>query len=151
MRVHCKRVITASLQPLLQKDEKLFQLPGSELVLVLLGPETAERLQHMVDQLNSRKIFWNNTGLDIEFGASWGEVDGGEHLHHTLGQLSWLAEQSCAAHNVLALTNSLDTVSGQTTERVLMLGRIKHALDARGFSCMPSRSRTPKVKGTTRF
>lgn len=133
MRVHCKRVITASLQPLLQKDEKLFQLPGSELVLVLLGPETAERLQHMVDQLNSRKIFWNNTGLDIEFGASWGEVDGGEHLHHMLGQLSWLSEQSCAAHNVLALTNSLDTVSGQTTERVLMLGRIKRALDARGL------------------
>jgi hypothetical protein len=26
----------------------------------------------MVDRLNSRKIFWNNTGLDIEFGASWG-------------------------------------------------------------------------------
>lgn len=54
------------------KDEMLFQLPGSELVVVLLGPEIAERLQHMVDRLNSRKIFWNNTGLDIEFGASPG-------------------------------------------------------------------------------
>lgn len=70
MRVHCKRMVTTSLQPFLQKDERLFQLPGSELVLVLLGPGTAERLQHMVDQLNSRKIVWNNTGLDIEFGAS---------------------------------------------------------------------------------
>ena len=75
-------------------------------MLVLLGPGTAERLQHMVDQLNSRKIVWNNTGLDIEFGASWGMVENGEKLHHTLGQLSWLAEQSCGAHNVLALTNS---------------------------------------------
>ena len=27
MRVHCKRRVTTSLQPLLQKDEKLFQLP----------------------------------------------------------------------------------------------------------------------------
>jgi len=133
MRVHCKRMITTSLQPLLQKDEKLFQLPGSELVLVLLGPETAERLQHMVDQLNSRKIFWNNTGLDIEFGASWGKVENGETLHHTLGQLSWLAEQSCGAHNVQALTNSLEAASGQTTERVLMLGRVKHALEAGKF------------------
>ncbi|WP_254368510.1 hypothetical protein [Enterobacter cloacae complex sp. ECL112] len=52
MRVHCKKMITASLQPLLQKDEKLFQLPGSELVVVLLGPGTAERLQYMVDHLN---------------------------------------------------------------------------------------------------
>ena len=133
MRVHCKRMITASLQPLLQKDETLFQLPGSELVLVLLGQGTAERLQHMVDRLNSRKIFWNNTGLDIEFGASWGMVENGEKLHHTLGHLSWLAEQSCAAHNVLALTNSLEAASGQTTERVLMLARIKHALEVGQF------------------
>ncbi|MGN7912256.1 EAL domain-containing protein [Enterobacter sp. 22466] len=133
MRVHCKRSVTMSLQPLLHKDEKLFQLPGSELVVVLLGPETAERLQHMVDQLNSRKIYWNNTGLDIEFGASWGMVENGERLHHTLGQLSWLAEQSCGAHNVLALTNSLEAASGQTTDRVLMLARIKHALDAGQF------------------
>jgi hypothetical protein len=33
----------------------------------------------MVDRLNSRKIFWNNTGLDIEFGASWGMVENGEN------------------------------------------------------------------------
>lgn len=37
MRVHCKRMITAALRPLMQKDEQLFQLPGSELVLVMLG------------------------------------------------------------------------------------------------------------------
>lgn len=60
------------------KDEKLFQLPGSELVVVLLGPGTAERLQYMVDHLNSRKIVWNKTELDIEFGASWGEVPDGK-------------------------------------------------------------------------
>ena len=147
MRVHCKRMITASLQPLLQKDEQLFQLPGSELVLVLLGPGTSERLQHMVDQLNSRKIYWNNTGLDIEFGASWGEVEDGENLHHTLGQLSWLAEQSCAAHNVLALTNSIEDVSGQTTDRVLMLGRIKRALDADGLQLYAQSIQNAQGKG----
>ncbi|MDO2261729.1 hypothetical protein Q2438_25350, partial [Escherichia coli] len=41
-------------------------------------------------------------------------------------------EQSCAGHNVLALTNSLDDVSGQTTDRVLMLARIKRSLDVGG-------------------
>ena len=56
MWVHCKRTIALSLQPLLQKGRDAFQLPG-ELVVVLLGPEIAERLQHMVDRLNSRKIF----------------------------------------------------------------------------------------------
>ena len=147
MRVHCKRRITASLQPLLQKDETLFQLPGSELVLALLGPGTAERLQHMVDRLNSRKIVWNNTVLDIEFGASWGEVENGEHLHHTLGQLSWLAEQSCAAHNVLALTNRIEDASGQTTDRVLLLGRIKRALEEGGLHLYAQAIRDAEGKG----
>ena len=133
MRVHCKRSVTATLQPYLQQEEKLFQLPGSELVVVLLGPEPSERLQYMVDHLNSRKIIWNKTALEIEFGAAWGEVEGGEHLHPMLGQLSWLAEQSCATHRVLGLTNSLETVSGQTTDRVLMLGRIKRALEEGGL------------------
>ncbi|MGX5085066.1 EAL domain-containing protein [Enterobacter sp. UPMP2052] len=133
MRVHCKRSVTATLQPYLQQEEKLFQLPGSELVVVLLGPEPSERLQYMVDHLNSRKIIWNKTALEIEFGAAWGEVEGGEHLHPMLGQLSWLAEQSCANHRVLGLTNSLETVSGQTTDRVLMLGRIKRALEEGGL------------------
>jgi EAL domain-containing protein (putative c-di-GMP-specific phosphodiesterase class I) len=134
MRIYCKRAITSSVQPLLQANEKFFQLPGSELILVLSGPDTGERLQHIVDRLNSRKIYWNNTGLDIEFGAAWGELEGqdGENLHHTLGQLSWLSEQSCVTHRVLALTNSVERVSGQTTERVLMLSRVKRALEEGG-------------------
>jgi len=135
MRVHCKREITTILQPFLLTHEKLFQLPGSELVLVLNGTETAARLQHIVNHLNNRKIYWNNTALDIEFGASWGRVgnESGESLHHALGQLSWLSEQSCATQTVLALTHSLATVSDQTTERVFMLSRVKRALEEGGL------------------
>ncbi len=135
MRVQCKRAIIRELQPLLMPNEYVFQIPGNELVVVLSGPETGARLQHIVDHLNSRKIYWNNTGLDIEFGGAWGGVEYkcGESLYHTLGQLSWLAEKSCPAHQVLSLNNSLETVSGQTTERVLMLSRVKRALDEGGL------------------
>lgn len=130
MRVHCKRTVFRTLQPLLLDDEKIFQLPGSELLLVLNGPETEARLQHMLDLLSSRKIYWNNTGLDLGFGASLGNWDGKqETLQPLLGQLSWLAEQSCTHHRVLALTNSLEAATGQTTERVLLLNKIRNALD----------------------
>lgn len=130
MRVHFKRSVTRSLQPLLHRGEQLFQLPGSELILVLRGAQTIERLQHIVDHLNSQRIYWRNTALDIEFGASWGEIEGaGETLHHTLGQLSWLSEQASSARQVLALTHSLDVVSGQTSERVRLLNKVKRALD----------------------
>lgn len=134
MRVHVKRSVTRELQPMLQEGERFFQLPGSELVLLLNGPEIVARLQHMVNFLNSRRIFWNKGALDIEFGASWGEMQGsGAELHPMLGQLSWLSEQASAQHQVLALTNSLQVVTIQTTERVLLLNKVKRALNEGGI------------------
>jgi GGDEF domain-containing protein len=37
MRVHCKQQIASKLRPLLGERDELFQLPGSELLLVLTG------------------------------------------------------------------------------------------------------------------
>lgn len=134
MRVDCKRQMTRDLQPLLGEGEKLFQLPGSELLLVLQGTETAARLSSIVDFLNSQKFSWHGDELDLEFGASWGVIEGqGEDLHHMLGQLSWLSEQACSARRVLALNNSLATVSDNTTERVMQLSRVKKALAEGGL------------------
>ena len=130
MRVYFKRSVTHALRPLFLPTERIFQLPGSELLLVLENPQATDRLQYMLDFLNSQRFDWQNTSLDVEFGASWGEINGaGETLHHTLGQLSWLSEQACNTAQPLALTNSLDEVTGQTTERVLLLNKVKRALD----------------------
>jgi EAL domain-containing protein (putative c-di-GMP-specific phosphodiesterase class I)/GGDEF domain-containing protein len=134
MRVYCKRMVARSLQPLLGPEEKIFQLPGSELLLVLHGVETEARLAYMVDFLSSQPFSWQGDALDLEFGAAWGVIEGeGEALHHTLGQLSWLSEQACTARRVLALDISLATVSDNTTERVMQLSRVKKALAEGGL------------------
>ena len=130
MRVHFKRSVTRAVEPLLHQGEQLFQLPGSELILVLKDEAAQERLQHIVDHLNNHQIYWRNSGLNIEFGASWGKIEGaGETLHHTLGQLSWLSEQASKTQQVLALINSLDVVSDQTSKRVRLLNKVQQALD----------------------
>ncbi|MGK9171998.1 EAL domain-containing protein [Yokenella regensburgei] len=134
MRVHFKRSVTRELQPFLLRGEQLFQLPGSELILVLKGEGAVERLHQMVAHLNSRRIYWHNDGMDVEFGASWGEMSGaGETLHHTLGQLSWLSEQASMTRQVMALTLSLSDVSLQTSARVHLLHQVKRALDENGL------------------
>ena len=77
-------------------------------------PETEGRLQHMILSWNSRQIHWNNTGLDMGYGAAWGRFDGNqETLQALLGQLSWLAEQSRAHHMLLPLDSREEMVSGQ--------------------------------------
>lgn len=54
MGVDCKRQIIRALQPLLGATDKVFQVPGSELILVLDGPDPAARLNHMVAILNHK-------------------------------------------------------------------------------------------------
>lgn len=54
MGVDCKRQIIRALQPLLGAADKVFQVPGSELILVLDGPEPSSRLNHMVAVLNHK-------------------------------------------------------------------------------------------------
>ncbi|XNM47547.1 hypothetical protein ACLK17_14765 [Escherichia coli] len=101
----------------------------------------------MVNILNSRQIHWNNTGLDMGYGAAWGRFDGNqETLQPLLGQLSWLAERSCAHHHVLALDSREEMVSGQTTKQVLLLNTIRTAL-IRVICCStPSQLATKRVK-----
>lgn len=130
MRVYSKRIVYRALLPLLHEQEKVFQLPGSELLLVLKGSEIKARLQHMVDVLSSRKIYWSNTGLDIEYGASWGVYDGNpETLPTLLGQLSWLAEQAHVNRCVMGITDNHEAGSGQITESVLLLHKVRIALE----------------------
>ncbi|HEY3983068.1 EAL domain-containing protein [Cedecea sp.] len=133
MRIYCKKTIARELQPWLLDGEKIFQLPGSELLLFLRGGETEARLTYFVDQLNNKKIPWHNTLLEIEYGASWGIVDVPEELQRTLGQLSYLAEKASDVQRVLGLDSRLQAVSGQTTERVLLLQKIKRAIDDEAF------------------
>lgn len=56
MRVESKRQIARKLQPLLAQGERIYQLPGSELLLVLNGPEPEARLNHIVSTLNHKSL-----------------------------------------------------------------------------------------------
>ena len=129
MRIHCKREITQQLKPWLNEGEQVFQLPGCELLIFLQGNEAQARLNHMVDLLNNKKIRWHNSMLEIEYGASYCLAnDDFDELHRTLGQLSYLAEQACSVKQVLSLNTEVEAVSDETTERVLLLHKVKHAL-----------------------
>ncbi|SUW62779.1 Cyclic di-GMP phosphodiesterase YfgF [Buttiauxella agrestis] len=130
MRIHCKRIVTSQITPFLQQGEQVFQLPGSELLIFLRGQHTDARLEHIVELLNSKKIKWHNTMLEIEYGASYSVIDDSlDELHRTLGQLSYLADQASESMCVLSLNTRVEDVSDKTTERVLLLQKIKRALD----------------------
>ncbi|MBV4411824.1 sensor domain-containing phosphodiesterase [Enterobacteriaceae bacterium YMB-R22] len=136
LRIYCKRKVTQLLAPWLHDGERVFQLPGSELLIFLRGPEPQQRLSHMVDLLNSRNISWNGDSLDIEFGAAWGSALHltPDEMHRMLGQLGWLAHQACSEHRVAALNDCEEAVSDVTSERVQLLRQIKAAVENDRFT-----------------
>ncbi|NUU68614.1 sensor domain-containing phosphodiesterase [Enterobacteriaceae bacterium BIT-l23] len=132
MRIYCKRNITQTLQPWLHEGERVFQIPGCELLIFLRGPEIQARLSHMVDLLSTNKIHWNGHEIDIEYGASWGVVNHiqPDDLQQRLGQLSWLAEQACADNRVQAMDqNDQEMLLDQSSERVYLLRQVTRTLD----------------------
>lgn len=148
MRIQCKRSITQVLQPILCSEERLFQLPGNELLLVLKGPDTEERLNYLIDHLRSKEIRWNNAVVNLTYGISWGRIRSQDNnLHHTLGQLSWLAEQSGEDNQILKLDNGHVEAFDQNSEQVVLLNRVKSALDWGGFVLYAQPIRKPSGEG----
>ncbi|NBC99978.1 EAL domain-containing protein [Atlantibacter hermannii] len=131
MRVHVKQLISNILKPWLQHGEMVFQLPGSDLLIFLKGPEPEARLRHMVDLLGSKRIPWNSVQLDIDYGATWSIIHYHEdELYRVISQLSYLAEQVTVDEPVLPLNqNSKVTISGETTERITLLRQVKQVLE----------------------
>lgn len=131
MRVHAKQLIANILKPWLQCGEMVFQLPGSDVLIFLKGPEPQARLHHMVGLLSSKRIPWNNVQLDIDYGATWSAINYYEdELYRLISQLSYLAEQVNADERVLPLNhNSKVSISGETTERITLLRQVKQVLD----------------------
>ncbi|VEB56324.1 protein YfeA [Salmonella enterica subsp. enterica] len=60
----------------LLEKEKIFHLPGSELLLVLTGPETEARLQYMLNVLITAKFTGTIPVWTWNTAASWGTFDG---------------------------------------------------------------------------
>lgn len=130
MRIHCKKTVVQALQPWLNAKDSAFHLPGCDLLLFLSGPEPEARLRHMIDMLNSRRIYWHNTALELGYSAAWARVENDQQtLYRLIGQLSYLAEQTQLNEPVLALNEREASVTGQTSGQVLMLQTVKRALD----------------------
>ncbi len=137
MRIQCKKEVTTLLLPWLNTGEKVFQLPDSDLLIYLAGPEPQSRLRHLVDLLNSKRIQWNGAQLELDYSAAWAPVPRAqtpEELYRTIGQLSYLAEVAGPGDPVVALESRSQGLSGQTSEPVLMLQKVKQALSEGGVT-----------------
>jgi len=137
LRIQFKQQLAIGLKPFLQPGEKVYHLPGYDLVLRLNCEDTEqklERLQHYVDDF---RLIWNGLPLHPNIGLAYCTVfPPVEHLHMLLGELSGIAEVSLTTGKPESNRSDHSQVQKEIKSKVAMLHKIQRALDEDRFILM---------------
>ncbi len=137
LRIQFKQQLAIGLKPFLQAGEKVYHLPGYDLVLRLNCEDTEhklERLQHYVDDF---RLIWNGLPLHPNIGLAYCTVfPPVEHLHMLLGELSGIAEVSLTTGKPESNKSDHSQVQKEIKGKVKMLHKVQRALDEDRFILM---------------
>lgn len=137
LRIQFKQQLAIGLKPYLQPDEKVYHLPGYDLVLRLNCDETIEKLERLQNYVDSFRLMWNGLPLHPNIGLSYCTVfPPVEHLHMLLGELSGIAEVSLTTGKPESNKNDHSQVQKDIKGKVAMLHKIQRALDEDRFILM---------------
>lgn len=137
LRIQFKQQLAIGLKPFLQPGEKVYHLPGYDLVVRLNcegSEEKLERLQHYVDDF---RLIWNGLPLHPNIGLAYCTVfPPVEHLHMLLGELSGIAEVSLTTGKPESNKSDHSQVQKEIKGKVEMLHKVQRALDEDRFILM---------------
>ncbi|MFU2318559.1 sensor domain-containing phosphodiesterase [Rahnella sp. PCH160] len=137
LRIQFKQQLAMGLNPYLQNGERVYHLPGYDLVLRLNCEEADTKLQNLHDYLEDFRLIWNGLPLHPNIGLSYCTVYSPvEHLPILLGELSGIAEVSLTTGQPESNKSDHSQVQLEIKEKVDMLHKIQRALDDNRFVLM---------------
>lgn len=137
LRIQFKQQLAMGLKPLFQPDEKVYHLPGYDLVIRLNCDDIEGKLQHLHDYLVDFRLIWNGLPLHPNIGLSYCTVVSPvQHLPILLGELSGIAEVSLNTGKPESNKSDHSQVQLEIRDKVDMLHKIQRALDDDRFVLM---------------
>jgi EAL domain-containing protein (putative c-di-GMP-specific phosphodiesterase class I)/GGDEF domain-containing protein len=137
LRIQFKQQLALGLKPYLQAGERVYHLPGYDLVLRLNCEDADKKLQELHEHLEDFRLIWNGLPLHPNIGLSYCTVYSPvEHLPILLGELSGIAEVSLTTGQPESNKNDHSQVQLEIREKVDMLHKIQRALDDDRFVLM---------------
>ncbi|MDH2894867.1 sensor domain-containing phosphodiesterase [Rahnella variigena] len=137
LRIQFKQQLAVGLKPLLQSGERVYHLPGYDLVLRLNCEDADMKLQGLHDYLEDFRLLWNGLPLHPNIGLSYCTVYSPvEHLPILLGELSGIAEVSLTTGQPESNKSDHSQVQLEIRDKVDMLHKIQRALDDDRFVLM---------------
>lgn len=138
LRIQYKQRISQWLEPLLQKDEAVYQLSGHDLVMRLNTDGYQQRIALLDERLKEFRFVWDGMPLQPKVGLSYCYVRAPvSHLPMLLGELSTIADWS-------VITGQPESVQRRSAihlqqilkNKVTMMNRLLLALDNDRFCLM---------------
>ncbi|WP_232776646.1 EAL domain-containing protein [Rahnella sp. AA] len=137
LRIQFKQQLALGLKPYLQAGERVYHLPGYDLVLRLNCENADAKLQNLHDYLEDFRLIWNGLPLHPNIGLSYCTVYSPvEHLPILLGELSGIAEVSLTTGQPESNKSDHSEVKLEIRDKVEMLHKIQRALDDDRFVLM---------------
>lgn len=137
LRIQFKQQLAIGLKPFLQPGEKVYHLPGYDLVLRLNCEGTEEKLERLQRYVDDFRLIWNGLPLHPNIGLAYCTVfPPVEHLHMLLGELSGIAEVSLTTGKPESNKSDHSQVQKEIKGKVDMLHKIQRALDEDCFILM---------------
>lgn len=137
LRIQFKQQLALGLKPYLQAGERVYHLPGYDLVLRLNCENADAKLQNLHDYLEDFRLIWNGLPLHPSIGLSYCTVYSPvEHLPILLGELSGIAEVSLTTGQPESNKSDHSEVKLEIRDKVEMLHKIQRALDDDRFVLM---------------
>lgn len=137
LRIQFKQQLAKGLSPYFQPGEKVYHLPGYDLVLRLNCENIEDKLQQLYEYVEGFRLIWNGLPLHPTIGLSYCTVYSPvEHLPILLGELSGIAEVSLTTGKPESNKSDHSQVQLEIREKVDMLHKIQHALDDDRFVLM---------------
>ena len=137
LRIQFKQQLAMGLKPYLQPGEKVYHLPGYDLVLRLNSEDVEGKLQQLYEYVEDFRLIWNGLPLHPNIGLSYCTVYSPvEHLPILLGELSGIAEVSLTTGKPESNKSDHSQVQLEIREKVDMLHKIQRALDEDRFVLM---------------
>ncbi|GBU14428.1 cyclic-di-GMP phosphodiesterase [Enterobacterales bacterium] len=137
LRIQFKQQLVVGLKPFLQPDERVYHLPGYDLVLRLNCDDTEEKLERLQHYVDDFRLIWNGLPLHPNIGLAYCTVfPPVEHLHMLLGELSGIAEVSLTTGKPESNKSDHSQVQKEIKGKVEMLHKVQRALDEDRFILM---------------
>ncbi|MTD39927.1 EAL domain-containing protein [Erwinia sp. CPCC 100877] len=144
-RLDVARRLTNALQPRLQRQESVYQIPGCDALFTLRGGNVRRRLQLIHQTLMHLEINWRGESVELDYTLAWGALPGDKaDLYQLICELGHLAKSGDHSSRLRPLHDEQDQTARLISKTAHLYHKVKAALEQDGLRLYQQKIQGPE-------